>query len=188
MNEIIKKAFENGRLIILLGAGASFSSKTREYKNIPLAFELSTLLSEEVGLPYDGESLSEVYQAAVTIIGLPRVVEILSKYFKNTIPSEEYKSLIKLPLTRVYTLNIDDCFERAFNSVHSLSSSRSLDIFRNNDPLKEVDQFFHRTDLIKLNGYSLNKSMLKAQVKSLYGIQSLPETFREMFFYLLVPS
>ena len=156
MNEIIKKAFENGRLIILLGAGASFSSKTREYKNIPLAFELSTLLSEEVGLPYDGESLSEVYQAAVTIIGLPRVVEILSKYFKNTIPSEEYKSLIKLPLTRVYTLNIDDCFERAFNSVHSLSSSRSLDIFRNNDPLKEVDQFFHRTDLIKLNGDILN--------------------------------
>lgn len=156
MNEIIKKAFENGRLVILLGAGASFSSKTREYKNIPLAFELSTLLSEEVGLPYDGESLSEVYQAAVTIIGLPRVVEILSKYFKNTIPSEEYKSLIKLPLTRVYTLNIDDCFERAFNSVHSLSSSRSLDIFRNNDPLKEVDQFFHRTDLIKLNGDILN--------------------------------
>lgn len=156
MNEIIKKAFENGRLIILLGAGASFSSKTREYKNIPLAFELSTLLSEEVGLPYDGESLSEVYQAAVTIIGLPRVVEILSKYFKNTIPSEEYKSLIKLPLTRVYTLNIDDCFERAFNSVHSLRSSRSLDIFRNNDPLKEVDQFFHRTDLIKLNGDILN--------------------------------
>lgn len=156
MNEIIKKAFENGRLIILLGAGASFSSKTREYNNIPLAFELSQLLSEEVGLPYDGESLSEVYQAAVTTVGLPRVVEILSKYFKNTIPSEEYKSLIKLPLTRVYTLNIDDCFERAFNSVHSLSSSRSLDIFRNNDPLKEVDQFFHRTDLIKLNGDILN--------------------------------
>lgn len=156
MNEIIKKAFENGRLIILLGAGASFSSKTREYKNIPLAFELSQLLSEEVGLPYDGESLSEVYQAAVTTVGLPRVIEILSKYFKNTIPSEEYKSLIKLPLTRVYTLNIDDCFERAFNSVHSLNSSRSLDIFGNNDPLKEVDQFFHRTDLIKLNGDILN--------------------------------
>ncbi|MGG6541746.1 UNVERIFIED_CONTAM: SIR2 family protein [Acinetobacter baumannii] len=156
INEIIKKAFENGRLIILLGAGASFSSKTRDNKNIPLAIELAKKISDEAGFPYNEETLSEVYQAAVTTIGSQRVIEILSKYFKNTNPSDDYKSLVKLPLTRIYTLNIDDCFERAFNSIHSLNSKRSLDVFRNNDPLKEVDQFFHRTDLIKLNGDILN--------------------------------
>ncbi|MDC5222588.1 hypothetical protein NRA24_10660, partial [Acinetobacter baumannii] len=103
MNEIIKKAFENGRLIILLGAGASFSSKTRDNKNIPLAIELAKKISDEAGFPYNEETLSEVYQAAVTTIGSQRVIEILSKYFKNTNPSDDYKSLVKLPLTRIYT-------------------------------------------------------------------------------------
>lgn len=151
MNNIIKKAFENGRLIIFLGAGASFTSKTQTGNNIPLALELSKIICNEIGLPFYDESLSEVYQAAIATLGTQKVLEILSKYLKNTNPSDEYKELVNLPLTRIYSLNIDDCVEKAFYSQSS-KSRRSLEIFRNNDPLKETDQFFHRTDLIKLNG------------------------------------
>lgn len=152
MNSVIKKAFENGRLVVFLGAGASFTSKTQNGSPIPLALEFSKIISEEIGLPYSDESLSEVYQAANEILGTQRLIEILSTYLKNTRPSDEYKVLVNLPLTRIYTLNLDDCIERAFYFTNSNNSKRTLEVFRNNDPLKETDQFFHRIDLIKLNG------------------------------------
>lgn len=152
MNNVIKKAFENGRLIIFLGAGASFSSKTQNGSPIPLAFELSKLISAEIGLPYSDESLSEVYQAAREILGFQRLTEVLSVYLKNTRPSDEYKVLVNLPLTRIYSLNIDDSIERSFYFTNMNNNRKTLEVFRNNDPLKETDQFFHRVDLIKLNG------------------------------------
>lgn len=152
MNNSIKKAFENGRLIIFLGAGASFSSKTQLGHPIPLAVELSEIIAKEIGLPYENESLSEVYQAANEIIGNNALVELLCRYFKNTRPSDDYRSLVSLPLTRIYTLNIDDCIEKSFYFTHAYESKRTLDVFRNNDQLRETDQFFHRIDLIKLNG------------------------------------
>ena len=136
MNNSIKKAFENGRLIIFLGAGASFSSKTQLGHPIPLAVELSEIIAKEIGLPYENESLSEVYQAANEIIGNNALVELLCRYFKNTRPSDDYRSLVSLPLTRIYTLNIDDCIEKSFYFTHAYESKRTLDVFRNNDQCK----------------------------------------------------
>lgn len=152
MNNSIKKAFENGRLVILLGAGASVSSKTQRGESIPLAYEFSKIISEEMGETYNNESLSEVYQAAETLLGGQRLLELLSTYLKNTKPSDDYKSLVNLPLTRIYSLNIDDCIEKAFYYTNSNTSKRTLEVYRNDDPLIETDQFFHRIDLIKLNG------------------------------------
>lgn len=152
MNSIIQKSFENGKLTIFLGAGASFSSKSQNGEQIPLGIDLSKIIMKEMGYPYNNESLSEIYQAAKSYIGQQCLIELLNKYFKNTRPSEEYKYLVNLPLTRIYTLNIDDCIERAFYFENSTQSKRTIEIYRNNDPLKETDQFFHRLDLIKLNG------------------------------------
>ncbi|OTG89917.1 hypothetical protein [Acinetobacter sp. ANC 3813] len=109
MNSIIQKSFENGRLVVFLGAGASFSSKTQNGEQIPLGVELSKIIMKEMGYTYSNESLSEIYQAAKTCMGQQRLIELLNKYFKNTRPSEEYKYLVSLPLTRIYSLNIDDC-------------------------------------------------------------------------------
>lgn len=152
MNEIIRKSFENGKLIIFLGAGASFTSQNFQGDKIPLGDNLAQLITEKMGYTYSGESLQEVYQAAIEILGKDRLIEILQTQFKNTIPSNDYKQLVQLPLTRIYSLNIDDTIERAFNNSVPLESKRILETYRNNDQVKEVDQFYHRLDLIKLNG------------------------------------
>lgn len=152
MNEIIKKSFENGRLILLLGAGASYSSQSIHGNSLPLGDTLAQLLTDEMGYEYHSESLQEVYQAAIEVLGKEKLIEFLQKHFKHTIPSPEYKKLVQLPLTRVYSLNIDDAIERAFQNSVPLESRRILETYRNNDSVKEVDQFFHRLDLIKLNG------------------------------------
>jgi tetratricopeptide (TPR) repeat protein len=152
MHSLIKNSFEKGRLIIFLGAGASYTSQTQKGGRIPLGEELAQILSAEIGLTYSGESLGDVYDAAKYKLGDIQLNEVFIKNFKNTRPSDDYKKLVNLPLTRIYSLNIDDCIERAFSSVVSHDSSRTLETYRNNDPVREIDQFFQRIDLIKLNG------------------------------------
>lgn len=54
MHSLIKNSFEKGRLIIFLGAGASYTSKTQKAERIPLGEELAKILSAEIGLTYSG--------------------------------------------------------------------------------------------------------------------------------------
>ena len=43
MHSLIKNSFEKGRLIIFLGAGASYTSKTQKGERIPLGEELAQI-------------------------------------------------------------------------------------------------------------------------------------------------
>ncbi len=148
MNNRIKTALLNGRLVLLLGAGASYGSKNSQNKNVPLGGELADILAQELGEELDGEELSEVYAAARSELGA-HVDKILERNFKHCKPSNEYLELVKYPLFRIYTLNIDDAIEAAF---HQVNSGRKLNVWRRNDRVVESDQFYQTLDYVKLNG------------------------------------
>ena len=113
MNVQIKNAIENGRLILLLGAGASFNAKNKNGVNPPLGNELREILSRELNLSInDDDSLSEIYQMAKDNLQ-SRLINVLEKHYKHCGASPDYKEIIKFPFPRIYTLNIDDSFERA---------------------------------------------------------------------------
>lgn len=148
MNSHIKTALLNGRLILLLGAGASRGCRNQLNQDIPLGWDLAKILACEMGDELDDEDLSEVYAAARAKLG-QQVDSIFEKYFKHCTPSPEYRELVKYPFFRIYSLNIDDAFEKAAYS-HQLRTA--FNVKQRNDNITEVDQFYKTLDFIKLNG------------------------------------
>lgn len=147
MNELAKRALENGRLALLLGAGASAGSTTIEATQIPMSGDLASILAKEAGLPFAQEPLATVYAAAKRQLG-DRLTQILERYFKHCKPSDEYLALAKFPWCRIYTLNIDDALDQALRN----RSSQHINTLGRFDKIIDQDQLFNRLEFIKLNG------------------------------------
>jgi hypothetical protein len=148
MNHHIKNALLNGRLVLLLGAGASKGCKNSLKKDPPMGRDLTKILAEEIGDECeDDDDLSDVYAAARRKLG-SQVQNIFEKHYKHCTPSKEYKELVEYPFFRIYSLNIDDAFEKAAYSINH----RKFNVRRRNDKITDPDQFYQTLDLIKLNG------------------------------------
>ena len=109
---------------------------------------LSKLNLNSYGLPYDKEDLDVVYSAVQQQLGSTRQSEILRERFSQCSPSKFYITLAKYPWSRIYTLNIDDAFERALHQY----SPQQVQIHQKDDPIRDQDQNYLRLDYIKLNG------------------------------------
>lgn len=148
MNKHIKKALLNGRLVLLLGAGASAGCRNSQKEDPPLGLNLAQILADEIGNELEeGDDLSDVYAAAKKNLGF-QVQDIFNKHYKYCTPSNEYRVLAKYPFFRIYTLNIDDGFERACYAI----DGKKFNVRRRYDPISDPDQFYQILDLIKLNG------------------------------------
>ncbi|MFP1981558.1 P-loop NTPase [Lonsdalea quercina] len=147
MNNDIKKAIDEGRLMLLLGAGSSFGSLTSNGEPLPLGEQLAKILAHEAGLKYGGEPLPRVYGACKRKLG-ERIDEIFDKQFRNCRPSKEYNRLAHYTFARIYTLNIDDALERALERF----SNQCIYIRSRFDKVVPRDQIFKKLDYIKLNG------------------------------------
>ncbi|MCU6376820.1 SIR2 family protein [Morganella morganii] len=153
MNSDIKNAILEGRLMLLLGAGASFGSKTRAGQDIPLGDELARIIAEKSGFEYTNEKLPQVYSACSEILG-QEMNNLFDNYFNFCKPSPEYMVLSKYIFRRIYTLNIDDALDKAL----SLNSKQNVYVKRRNDKVSPPDQLFKNLDLVKLNGDIKNQS------------------------------
>lgn len=148
MNEKIKKAYSEGRLILFLGAGASVGSKNAKNIDPPLGYELARLIAEASALEVeDKDSLGDVYAAAKSMLG-SELDSLLEGYYKHCTPSQDYISLAKFPWARIYTTNIDDSFERALNRY----SCQKVNIRSRNDCVEDKDQMYGKLDYVYLNG------------------------------------
>ncbi|NLY12365.1 MAG: cold-shock protein [Gammaproteobacteria bacterium] len=147
MNPHIKNALLNGRLVLLFGAGASVGCKNSLHQDPPLGWDLAKILADEMGEEFSDEDLSDVYSAAKEVLG-DQIHRVFEKHYKHCRPSNEYNELLKYPFFRIYTLNIDDGFEKAAYQVSGLK----FNVKNRNDNITEVDQFYQTLDYIKLNG------------------------------------
>ncbi|MEW9842483.1 hypothetical protein [Pseudomonas juntendi] len=134
MNNHIKTAILNGRLVLLLGAGASYGCVSGSGKQVPLGRELAEILASSMGEEYAGEDLSDVYSAAKNILG-SQINDVFESNFKHCKPSAEYLELVKYPFFRIYSLNIDDALEAALYR----NSSRKVNVRQRYDRVTEVD-------------------------------------------------
>lgn len=147
MNENLKCAIEEGRVMLLLGAGCSLSSKNKFKNNVISSNDLAKKLAGEANFNYSGESLPKVYAAVKAILG-DRLKIILENEFRNCIPSKEYNRLALYTFARIYTLNIDDALENAL----SRNSQQTIYIQGTQDKIKMRDQLYQDLDYVKLNG------------------------------------
>jgi len=143
----IKNAYLNGRLMLLLGAGASYQSTDSVNVDMPMGDGLAKELADLMGWPYGGEPLSSVY-SAINATNSAQLHEFMRKRLTNTRPSAELLSLASFPWSRIYTLNIDDCMDVALRRTNG----QNVHLFSRNSPLEEIDPIFKSVQLIKLNG------------------------------------
>lgn len=147
MNIDIKNAIKNGKLILLLGAGTSLSSKNKQGQPIMDGWGLAEKLAQEADVPYKNESLPVVYSAVRKTLG-DRLNKILEAEFKHTKPSSAYETLAKYTWARIYTLNIDDCLDLSFRR----NSQQAINIRHRYDKISDRSPFFDELDIVKLNG------------------------------------
>lgn len=147
MNSQIKKSLEKGNVALLLGAGASVTSKDQFGNNLLTGGSLAKLLANEAGMEYGGEDLPIVYEAVKQNLG-EKLYSLLEQHYKHCKPSEEYEIIASFPWARIYTLNIDDAFDRALFS----KSPQKVNTRNRNDKISNQDQLFQSVDYIKLNG------------------------------------
>ena len=143
----IRDAYLDGRLMLFLGAGASANSVDANGRDIPLADDLAQELSEEIGWEYSDETMSVVY-SAVNSINQSRLHSYIRRRLTNTRPSFALQTIASYPWSRIYTINIDDCFETAVR----MSGRQRINLYAPDSPLEEMDPIFRTLQLIKLNG------------------------------------
>lgn len=150
MNTLLKNLIESGKVILFLGAGASYGSQSFNRKNLPLGNQLAEMMAKEMGIEYANEDLAVVYSAYQSDFNEQQLSTFFKSIFSNCLPSKEYLELVDYPFPRIYTLNIDDALEKAFyRKVHG---TRRLEIYNRNDRVSNFDNFYESTQLIKLNG------------------------------------
>lgn len=150
MFDSLIKPIEQGRLILLLGAGASLTSIDQYGKTLLSSYGLAKILAHEAGLEFHDEDLQTVYSAVLDLLGSRRVYEILEELFRNCEPSQEYITIAKYCWRRIYTLNVDDAFDKALLKY----SNQKVRIRHRNAPISDKDQLYQTLDYIKLNGSS----------------------------------
>ncbi|CPR16679.1 SIR2 family protein [Brenneria goodwinii] len=149
MNSLIKSALMNGRLILLLGAGASVTAKTAQREQIPTGGKLAEKLAKRIGIDLeDGDELSDIYATAKKELGTETLIKFLEENFKHCSPSSEYIELLKFPFPRIYTFNIDDSFEKTAYQQNIFK----FNVRRRNSIIEDFDMLYSSIDLIKLNG------------------------------------
>lgn len=143
----ITNAYRNGRLMLLLGAGASYGSRDSDNLELPMGDDLAKELAALMGWSYGGEALGTVY-SAINAIDPARLHAFLRTRLTNTKPSPDLQVIASFPWSRIFTLNIDDCTETALRKT----GTQNIQVFARNSPLEEIDPIFKSVQLVKLNG------------------------------------
>lgn len=147
MNEQLKKLIIQGDCILLLGAGVSYGSKNSDGQDIVMAEGLSEILCRESGITYEPQRLPKIYSIAKDVLQA-RLIRIFEKLFAETTPSVPLNRLAAHVWPRIYTLNIDDAADRAFQR----NSQQKVKIRGRYASWAAIDGLFKRLDIVKLNG------------------------------------
>ena len=112
------RALVRGEYHTLLGAGASAGGIGGDGDHLPIGAGLCRDLCEEFEISGAGASLKRVFAAAQrrTSRGGESVSAYFSRRFTQTVPPSWMSSFIQLPWAQIWTLNVDDCLERAYGS------------------------------------------------------------------------
>lgn len=138
-----------GRVVLVLGAGASVSSRSASGKPIKSGDALAEEIARAAGLEYTSEGLSDVVEAAHPILGDSRIKSILETNYLGCSPARELEGLLNYTWRRIYTFNIDD----TVRNIPNRSRVQSLRYFNAIKDRREDPKGYSEVQLIHLHGY-----------------------------------
>ncbi|WP_295101019.1 SIR2 family protein [uncultured Microbacterium sp.] len=122
----LRRAARNGEYHLMLGAGASRDSKSSTGVLLPGSGDLITQLCSEFRTVFEeGDQLWRIYDRAVETAGRDAVYSWLRNKFWNVTQPYWMEFYARSPWHTVWTLNVDDTFEKAHAAV-ATETSRSV--------------------------------------------------------------
>jgi len=116
-----------GRYHALLGAGASFGGASADGRTLPGGVALAEELRDQFNVPSGPANLMRVHESArsrTSVSGMT-LPDYITSRFTNTTPPSWMQILTKIHWAGLWTLNIDDCLERAYVQ-HSSQARQKL--------------------------------------------------------------
>ena len=111
-----------GRYSLFLGAGPNFGGKDGRGRDMPLSDDLRKELVALKNLKQTS-SLARAY----ALLTQGEIDTYVTERFTNCTPNAATLMLPKFLWKRIYTLNVDDCLEKAFRQEPRLPIDRSQD-------------------------------------------------------------
>jgi hypothetical protein len=150
--EALIRGVKGGAYCLLLGAGASLGAKNSLGQDPPLGRKLTSILLDACELePDEFISLSRAYDAARSILGDDKVIQILQDQFSHCVPG--WQTLIPTFVwNRIYTLNVDDVLESAYRRAGDKRLQEVLAV-NYNDPYRTPDMEYDQVLAIHLHGF-----------------------------------
>jgi len=139
-----------GRVVLFAGAGFSIGALNRGGQHLPTGKQLAQRLAAEAGLDDEGDPLPLVYDAAKKQLGSQRTRQILRDLLEVDTFPDWYSIVPQFVWHRVYTINIDDVFQRLFARA---GAEQKLDTIVNPAPHQDRDPHFERLQCIHLHGH-----------------------------------
>ncbi|MEU1179280.1 SIR2 family protein [Streptomyces sp. NPDC005820] len=163
-----RNAARGGEYHLLLGAGAS-KGASNSRGALPDAKGLVSVLGEEFknARITDSISLHRAYQRALVVSSPEKVWRFLKSVFSGAEHDEWFHKLAIMPWNRVWTLNIDDAFENAFEAARE-KTRRRLRTVNFDDPFSETGGL----EVVHLHGHVIGPNP-KGLIFSLTEYQQL---------------
>jgi len=142
----------DGRVVLLLGAGASIGSQTKDGHRCVSTAELGRLLSDTLlgGYLRDGQ-LSQIAEYAISETDLGRVQSLIRDTFQGLQPTQAHKLLPKFVWHGLATTNYDMLVEQAYDEIKDrLQQPRPM--IEDRDRIDESRREARNVVLLKLHG------------------------------------
>ncbi|MGQ3282214.1 P-loop NTPase [Bosea sp. (in: a-proteobacteria)] len=112
----LKRALGEGEVVLILGAGASFSSRNKRGEPVKIGDALAELIAQQAGFNYAKEKLAVVLSAARPILGDEKLISIYKNEYLDTTPADDLRALSNFTWRRIYTWNIDDAINNSLGT------------------------------------------------------------------------
>jgi tetratricopeptide (TPR) repeat protein len=143
----LSKSIGLGEAVLVLGAGASASSRNRYQEPVRQSEALAELLATRAGFPYQRESLTTVLSGITEFLSDQKIVDIYIDQFKEIEPANDIQALSNFTWRRLYTWSIDD----AINNSLRNRTQRPNYFNGMNDDVRDSDNLTS-LQIVKLHG------------------------------------
>ncbi len=138
-----------GQVILVLGAGASVTSRTQAGTSIKAGDTLAREIAGAAGLEHSDEGLAEVIEACHPIVGDAKIKSILERNYLHCRPSKELEALFAYTWRRIYTFNVDD----TIRNISRRSRVQQLKYYNALKDRREDAKGLSECQVIHLHGY-----------------------------------
>jgi hypothetical protein len=113
--EALLTQISEGRVVLLLGAGASLDAQTSDGKKAPSTNELRDILARKfLGGKFLELPLNQVAELAISETDLPTVQGYIAQVFEDLLPTPAHLQMAELPWFGLATTNYDVLIERGY--------------------------------------------------------------------------